>query len=216
MFTNSPLVNFTLISPNNNNPRNQPIRKITIHHVAGVISVEALGNIFADANRQGSSNYGIGSDGRVGLYVEEANRAWTSGSSANDNQAITIEVSNSAVGDPWPVSDLVLAKLIDLCADICIRNNIPQLIYDGTPDGTLTRHNMFAATECPGPYLQGKFPYIADEVNKRLSVAQTEPSAWAAEAWAWGIASGITDGSRPRDAATREEVVTMIKRALRA
>ena len=29
---------------------------------------------------------------------------------------------------------------------------------------------MFAATACPGPYLQSKFPYIAAEVNKRLAV----------------------------------------------
>jgi len=28
---------------------------------------------------------------------------------------------------------------------------------------------MFAATNCPGPYLQSKFPYIAQEVNKRLA-----------------------------------------------
>ena len=30
-------------------------------------------------------------------------------------------------------------------------------------------HRYFQATACPGEYLASKFPYIADEVNKRLS-----------------------------------------------
>ena len=42
------------------------------------------------------------------------------------------------------------------------------MTYDETPNGSLTRHNMFVNTTCPGPYLQSKFPYIAEEVNKRL------------------------------------------------
>lgn len=165
---NSPLVDYIKISPNSTNPRKDKIRKITIHHAAGVASVETLGNIFAPKSKQSSANYGIGSDGRIGMYVEEKNRAWTSGNKENDHQAITIEVSNSKSGNPWPVSDNVLNKLIDLCVDICRRNNIDELIYTGDKNGNLTRHNMFQATTCPGPYLQSKFPYIAEEVNKRL------------------------------------------------
>ena len=154
-----------------NAPRNQPIRKITIHHMAGVASIEACGAMFAAASRAASSNYGIGSDGRIGMYVEEKNRAWTSSSGANDNQAVTIEVSNSATGGEWPVSDKVLAVLIDLCADISKRNGIARLNYTGDTNGNLTMHCWFAATACPGSYLKSKFPYIANEVNKRLSAA---------------------------------------------
>ena len=38
-------------------------------------------------------------------------------------------------------------------------------------------HKWFASTACPGPYLSSKFPYIAEEVNKRLGhvEAPTEP-----------------------------------------
>lgn len=167
--SNSSLVNYTKISPNSNNPRKYPITKITIHHAACVASVEGLGNAFAKASTGASANYGIGADCRVGLYVDEANRAWTSSNRDNDERAITIEVSNSEKGGNWPVSDKVLAKLIDLCVDICQRNGIEKLTYTGDATGNLTRHNMFAATTCPGPYLQSKFPYIAEEVNKRLA-----------------------------------------------
>ena len=164
--SNSPLVNYTKISPYSNNPRNNTIKKITIHHMAGDCSVETCGNIFQTSNC--SSNYGIDSDGRVGMYVEEKNRSWASDSRENDHQAVTIEVANDS-GDPnWHVSDKALAKLIELCVDICKRNGIEKLNYTGNTSGNLTRHNMFAATGCPGPYLQGKFPYIAEEVNKRL------------------------------------------------
>ena len=168
--SNSPLVNYTAISPNSSNPRNNKIKKITIHHMAGNLSVETCGRVFNGKNRQASSNYGIGSDGRVGMYVEEKNRAWTSSSPSKDNQATTIEVANDGGANTnWHVSDKAIAKLIDLCVDICKRNGIASLNYTGDANGNLTRHNMFANTTCPGPYLQSKFPYIASEVNKRLN-----------------------------------------------
>lgn len=167
--TNSTLVDFTMISPNSTNPRNDKIRKITIHHMAGNLTVEQCGKGFANKSRQASSNYGIGSDGRVGLYVEEKNRSWASSSPANDNQAVTIEVANDVVGGNWHVSDKALAKTIELCTDICKRNGIKKLNFTGDTSGNLTMHKYFAATACPGPYLESKFSYIADEVNKRLA-----------------------------------------------
>ena len=172
-FSNSPLVIYRLISPNRNSPRSQPIKKITIHHTAGVITLESLGARFAAPGVLASSNYGVDSNGRIGMYVEEKDRAWTSSNAVNDYQAVTIEVSNSAVGGAWPVSDKALAATIELCADICKRNGIDRLIYTGTTAGNLTRHDMFKATECPGAYLGSRFPYIADSVNQRIGKAAT-------------------------------------------
>jgi hypothetical protein len=169
--SNSSLVDYTKLSPNCYKPRKYKIEKITIHHVAGVASVETLGNIFATTSRKASCNYGIGSDGRIALIVDEANGSWCSSNYDNDNRAITIEVSNSAVGGEWPVSDHVLSRLIDLCTDICERNDIKRLNYTGDKSGNLTMHCWFAATACPGPYLKSKYQYIADEVNKRLGAS---------------------------------------------
>lgn len=165
-YTNSSLVNHTNLSKNYNSRNGKAIKKITIHHMAGNLSVETCGRVFQ--NRAASSNYGVGTDGRVGMYVEEKNRAWTSSSSENDYQAVTIEVANDGGAPNWHVSDKALQKTIDLVVDICKRNGITKLIYTGDKTGNLTRHNMFVATTCPGPYLQSKFPYIAEEVNKRL------------------------------------------------
>ena len=168
--SNSSLVSYTKLSPNYST-RPGKISKITIHHMAGNLTVETCGNVFAPSSRQASSNYGIGTDGRVGMYVEEKNRAWTSSNRANDEVAVTIEVANDGGAPNWHVSDKALAALIDLCVDICKRNGIAKLNWTGDASGNLTIHKFFAATNCPGPYLESKMAYIANEVNKRLTPA---------------------------------------------
>ena len=177
----SSLVNYTRISPNSNNPRNHKIDTITIHHMAGNLTIESLGAAFADPNRQASANYGIGTDGRIGMYVEEANRSWCSSSRENDHRAITIEVGNDGGAPDWHVSDAALESTIALCVDICQRNGIAKLNFTGDKSGNLTMHKWFAATQCPGPYLESKFPYIAEEVNKRLLAARNESELPASE-----------------------------------
>ena len=148
--------------------RNNTINKFTPHHVAGCLTAQQIANIFANPNRKASANYGIGIDGKiVGMVGEEA-RAWTSSSPANDHQAITVEISNDQVGGDWHVSDLCIERLIDLMVEIRQRTTKEIYVYDGTVNGTVTRHNMFSNTNCPGTYLQSKFPYIVEQVNKRL------------------------------------------------
>lgn len=167
--SNSPLVNYTQISPNRSSRNGNSIRKITVHHMAGNLSVETCGNVFSPSSRQASSNYGIGTDGRVGMYVEEKDRAWTSSNAANDRQAVTIEVANNTLAPNWTVSDAAWNKLVDLCVDICQRNGISSLNYTGDANGNLTNHDMFANTGCPGPYLKPKMPELAAAVNARLN-----------------------------------------------
>ena len=169
--SNSPLVQFTRISPNSTNPRNHMIDTITIHHCAGVCTAETIAAIFAPEARQASCNYGIGNDGRIALIVDEANRSWCSSNRDNDHRAITIEVSNSATGGDWPVSDQAMSSLINLCVDICKRNGIARLNYTGDTSGNLTMHKWFAATSCPGPYLESRFGWIAEQVNQRLNAS---------------------------------------------
>lgn len=178
--SNSPLISYTKISPNRTSPRKKPIRKITIHHMAGNLTVEQCGAVFAPTSRKASSNYGIGTDGRIGMYVEEKDRAWTSSSPDNDNQAVTIEVANNTLGPNWAVSDKAMTSLIDLCVDICKRNGIQRLNFTGDKTGNLTMHCYFKSTLCPGPYLKSKFPYIASEVNKRLG-AEAAPEQFTVQ-----------------------------------
>jgi hypothetical protein len=176
--SNSSLVTYTRISPNRNSPRNQPITKITVHHMAGVMTVEQFGNIVANPSREMSANYAIGNDGRIGLFCPEADRSWCSSSPWNDNRAITIEVSNSAYGDAsgWPIGDKAYNSLIKLCVDICKRNGIKKLEFTGDKNGSLTFHYMFAATACPGPWMKAHAQDLCDKVNAQLTGSTPTPT----------------------------------------
>ena len=138
------------------------INAVTIHHMAGILSAEQCGYIFQQVGRYGSSHYGIGNDGRIGQYVDEANTAWTNSNWESNCQSVTIETSNCEIGGNWAVSDTALNSLIRLVADIAKRNNLGKLVKGVN----LTWHCMFAATECPGAYLLSKLDYIVDEANK--------------------------------------------------
>ena len=144
--------------------------KITPHHMAGNLSIEGCGKLWQNASRRASSNYGIGTDGRIGCYVQEEDRSWCSSSAANDNVAITIEVANDGGANTnWHVSDKAINSLINLMVDICKRYGIKKMNFTGNANGNLTLHKYFTSTACPGPYLEGKMPWIASQVNKKLT-----------------------------------------------
>lgn len=173
--SNSPLVNYTKISPNRTSPRKHKIDTITIHCVVGQCSVETIGEIFSRESRRASSNYGIGPDGRIGMYVEEKDRSWCSSSTSNDERAITIECA-SDLTHPYTINDKVYKALIELCADICKRNGIKELKWKadksliGKPDEqNLTVHRWFANKSCPGDYIYNRLGQIASEVNAKLN-----------------------------------------------
>lgn len=125
------------------------IKKITIHHaVMAKAKASQIANVFTNPNRKASANYCVGyTRGDICCSLYEENRAWTSSSGDNDYQAITMEVANSSVQYPYPVSDDTLANIIDLCVDICERYNF-RLNWTGDKNGTLTVHRMFANTAC--------------------------------------------------------------------
>lgn len=181
--SNSPLVNYTKISPNKSSPRNHKIDTVTIHCVVGQCSVETLGNVFAPASRRASSNYGIGYDGHIGMYVEEKDRSWCSSNAANDNRAITIEVA-SDTKEPYAVNAKAYAALIDLLVDICKRNGIKELVWSTNKADrvnhkngcNMTVHRDYANKSCPGTYLYERHAQIASEVNKRLGSTNIKPA----------------------------------------
>lgn len=223
-YTNSSLVDYTRISPNRSVNRNHTIDTVTIHCVVGQCSVETLGTIFAKSSNQASANYGIGYDGRVGLYVEEKDRSWCTSSSSNDNRAITIEVASDTY-HPYAVNNAAYNKLIDLLVDICKRNDISQLVWSTSKyermnhlNGcNMTVHRDYANKACPGDYLYNLHGQIAAEVNARLNseededmtqeqfnqmannwitglASQTEGADYAKEALSWGKENGLLLG----------------------
>lgn len=172
--SNSSLVSYTKISPHKNSPRNHKIDTITIHCYVGQASVESMGSWFSNPAAKSSCNYGIGSDGRIALIVEEKDRSWCSSSSANDNRAITIECASDKT-DPYAINDKVYASLIKLCVDICKRNEIKELKWKANKalvghvdQQNMTVHRWFKNKACPGDYIYNRLGKIAKEVNEKL------------------------------------------------
>lgn len=185
--SNSSLVSYTKISPNKTSPRNHAIDTITIHCVVGQLSAEQIASCFVNSSAQASCNYGIGTDGRIALIVEEKDRSWCSGGklapingitgSINDHRAITIECACDRT-HPYAINDAVYKSLIELCADICKRNGIKELKWKGdkslvgkVDQQNMTVHRWFANKECPGDYIYERLGQIAADVNKKLGVS---------------------------------------------
>ena len=177
-YTNSKLVDYTKLSPNHSGRRTHSIDRITPHCVVGQCSVETLGNIFADKNKEASCNYAIGNDGRVLLCVEEKNRSWCSSSNLNDQRAVTIECA-SDMNEPYAFKDVVYKKLIELCVDICKRNGKKKLLWLGSKEKTLnytpksdemilTVHRWFANKSCPGDWLYARLGDLATKATAQL------------------------------------------------
>lgn len=163
--SNSSLVNVKVPAHSNNytiGRSGRKIEKIAIHHMAGILTAKQCGGIFQNGSRKASSNYGIGKDAEVGLYVDEANTSYCNSNWDSNCKSVTIETSNSSLGGDYPVSDAVLNKLIELVADIAKRNNLGKLVKGQN----LVWHRMYAATTCPGDYLLSKMDYIAEQANK--------------------------------------------------
>lgn len=147
--------------------RRHKICKITPHIMAGKLTGKQCAiNVFGRPNKYASANYCIGYNGDIICNVAEENRAYTSSNWLNDCQAITIEISNTS-NNTDKISEASWNSLVKLCVDICQRYNF-RLNYDGTKNGSLTRHNMFANKACPGKYLQARFPELAKTVNAIL------------------------------------------------
>lgn len=202
-YTNSSMVSYTKLSPNHSGQRTHSIDRITPHCVVGQCSVETLGNIFLPASRQASSNYGIGVDGRVGMYVEEKNRSWCSSSNANDQRAVTIECA-SDTKSPYAFKDAVYQTLIKLCVDICKRNGKEKLLWLGDKTKTLnyspkademvlTVHRWFANKSCPGDWLYARLGDLASKVTASLADS-SKPAASTGKVKAGNLVT-ITGGT---------------------
>lgn len=182
----SSLAKVVVESPNKSSPRMSKVDTITIHCMAGNLSVESCGALFAKSSRKASSNYGIGSDGRIACYVGEDDRSWCSSNRANDNRAITIEVANDGGAETgWHVSDKAYKSLISLLVDICKRNNITKLVWSNNKNDrvnhkngcNMTVHRDFDNKSCPGDYLYSLHSKIANEVNTLLGVVKEDKPA---------------------------------------
>lgn len=228
----SELVVFEQASPHRTVRESDIIDHVAIHCVVGQCTAEALGALFAAKSTMASSNYGVDKDGRVGMYVDETYRAWTTGGvdvnklpirvngisgSDIDHRAITIEVASDSSA-PYAINEAAYEGLINLLVDICKRYpTIGKLRWQGDkslvgqPDKqNIAVHRWFAYKSCPGDYIYDRLGEIAEEVNRRLGLDErdNEPSKWkgAKEAVDWAKENGIMQGNEKGNLRLRDNI----------
>lgn len=181
-YTNSPLIDCTVLSPNHSGQRTHKIDRITPHCVVGQLSAEGIGHCFPDG-REASCNYGVGYDGRQCLIVEEKNRSWCTSSRENDQRAITIEVASDKTA-PYAFTNEAYKGLVELCIDICKRNGLSKVLWFGDKDKSLnyepkagecvlTVHRWFANKSCPGDWMYNRMGKFAAEINAAIGGTST-------------------------------------------
>lgn len=181
-YTNSSLIDCTVLSPNHSGQRTHKINRITPHCVVGQLSAESIGHCFPNG-REASCNYGVGYDGRQCLIVEEKNRSWCTSSRENDQRAITIEVASDKTA-PYAFTNEAYRGLVELCIDICKRNGFKKVLWFGDKnkslsyepkDGecVLTVHRWFANKSCPGDWMYNRMGQLAAEINAAIGGIST-------------------------------------------
>ncbi len=225
-FTNSPLTTVTMISPNRTKNRNHAIDTITIHCFVGQVTAKRGCEVFQPTSKKASCNYVVGYDGSIGLCVEEKDRSWCTGGSkkvngisgsSNDYQAVTIEVASDNK-HPYAITDKAMAALIELCADICRRNGIKELLWKGDKNlvgqpskQNMTVHRWFAAKACPGDYIYERLPEIAAKVNAKLGSAPAVVPAAPVSRVPYKVRITVTDLRIRKAPGTDSDIVRYIE-----
>ena len=175
----SKLATIKIPSPNRNKQRTNKVIYFTPHCIVGQLTAQRCGELFSKSSYQASSNYGIGTDGKIGGYVDEEDRSWCTSSAWNDNRAITVECA-SDTKHPYAMNQKVWDSLVDLAVDICQRYGKNKMLWfndkktalEYSPKSNemvITAHRWFAAKACPGDWLYNRLGKLADEVNTRLT-----------------------------------------------
>ena len=173
-------------------------RIVTIHQAWGELSKQNFVNYLNSlpAENGASCNYYADKYGNLALVVDEGNRSWCSSSRINDVRANTIECASEKTY-PYKITDACLTAVVNLVIDMCKRKNIRKMHwiadlvpysyakdtaqkkaneaavvakYNSLPadEGLFTIHHWYYDKPCPGAYIEGKLPWICDQVNKAL------------------------------------------------
>ena len=192
------------ISPNRRPGTKAIMKSITIHNTANPKS-NALGerNWLVSKDNKRTASWHIAIDDKQAIEAIPLDEvAWHAGNSVGNNSSIGIEVCES--GNQKRTWDNAVAL-------------IAKLLHERNWDiNRVTTHKAWSGKNCPRLLLPRWNEFI-QAIKKELDkLTQPKPqplSLWAKDAHAWVVAKKISDGSRPKDTVTREELWVMLHRA---
>ncbi len=186
---------------------------VVVHWVANPGST-ALNNRKYFENGAGgnytSAHYIIGLDGEILELIPPTECAqhagksygeqWNEMAKYNNSKLIGIECCHPDTSGKF--SDKTTKSLTELVRYLCER-----FMLDSDKD--VYRHYDVCGKNCPAFYVQN--PAEWDKLKAAFKPEdKNAPADWAKAAWDWGKKNGITDGTRPKDNITRQEVIQLL------
>ena len=201
----SSLVTYRNLTNNKTVVKDKKNNYIIPHVYVGQVSTKNGVDHFT-TNCGASCTYVIGTDGTIGQSVSEADRPWTTGGDKEvqnqyglwvggtpsksqaqrgakgvDYEAITMEIACDPTA-PYAINDKVYNSLVNLMADIAIRNNMGELKWKadknlvGNPsEQNVLVHRWFASKSCPGDYVYNKLGEICEKANQIIREKAGKP-----------------------------------------
>lgn len=145
--------------PNYTKGRLEKVSRVTAHHMAGTLTSEECGKIFAKKGRHGSAHYGIGKNGDIAWYVDEADTAWSDSNWESNKKTVSVELSDK--NKKWEIGDKTWDAAVKLFADIAKRNKLGKLVHKKN----FFAHRDVGATQCPGDWMYKRIDKFLKEVN---------------------------------------------------
>lgn len=157
-------------------------------------------------------------DGTIATYqtLPWDHRGWHAGGKANDTH-IGFEICEDGLNDPAYFA-AVYREAVELCAYLCRQFGFTEKDIichaEGARMGIASNHGDVLHWFPRHGKTMDDFRADVKKLLKGGAAVSNKnvPSSWAKEAWDWAIKEGITDGTNPQGAITREQVVTMLHR----
>lgn len=155
---------YSRLSNDNYYPRDNRASHVVVHSAFKSGTIEELALMVNESDK--AYNYGVDSQGQIGLFVDE--QLWTASCDSPKDDQFAINIICMNAGDK--LSEATVTALTDLMEDIYRRNFIYLVTFNDNIDDTLTLHRQYnPASGCPGAAVEKQLRKIADEVNNRLS-----------------------------------------------
>ncbi len=198
--------------------RTGPVAYLVVHYVGALGTAEQNAAYYGSTAGIGASaHYFVGHGGEVWQSVEEGDTAWHCGAKSyrhptcRNGNAIGVELccrrrrdlgAGAGATEGWYFERSTVCAAVELCRDIVRRYGLGR--------EQVLRHYDVTGKVCPAPFVydQGAWEDFLDRVFAREERADD----WAAQAWDRAKKAGVLDGTRPREAVTRQELAVVLER----
>lgn len=185
---------------------------IVVHNTANDASAKNEVAYMISNNNKVSFHYAI-DDKEIIQGIPENRNAWHAGDGGKgkgNRKGLSIEICYSkSGGNRFIQAEKNTAKFIAF-----------KLKEKGWGIDKVKKHQDFSGKYCPHRTLDIGWKRFLNMIQAELNelkgadkvTTKDTPSNWAKESWDWATKNNITDGKRPHDTLTREEMTTMLYR----